>query len=266
MADPLWLPEVLRAEGLTVLEYPGWRDRGHGDFGQIWGVFAHHTGNNPPGNNPGYIAAHPSLGLCSQLHLSREGVFTVCGAGIAWHAGVGNYPGLPANNANQVTIGIEAENNGTEGWSPKQYDAYVRGVAAILRHLGKGAGNVIGHKEWAGAAQGKWDPGGMDMNEFRADVQRVLGQPKSMRGEGTVWGESFTNFKKAKVSYATAIYYIDQKVNEMWEQVARGWKQLGTNADGEPLTLVDSQAEQNARLERLEQKLDQLLDSKEESK
>src|SRR5690606_1124945 len=71
-------------------------------------------------------------------------------------------------------IGIEAENNGTEGWSPKQYDAYVRGVAAILRKLGYGSSRVIGHKEWSGASQGKWDPGGMDMNKFRADVQKVI--------------------------------------------------------------------------------------------
>lgn len=255
--DPVWLPEVLRAEGLEVVEYPGWRDRGHGDFGEITHVVVHHTGNNPPGNNPGYIANHPSLGLCSQLHLSRSGVYTVCGAGIAYHAGVGDYPGLPRNNANQVTIGIEAENNGTEGWSRAQYDAYVRGVAAILRRLGKGAGNVIGHKEWAGAAQGKWDPGGMDMNKFRADVQKVIGDPTAGRGTG-VWAEMFENFKKTKVSYGTAVYYIDEAVNAIRDQVARGWKQLGVNDKGEPLTLIDSQAAQNATLARIEKRLDSI--------
>ncbi|MFC9768945.1 N-acetylmuramoyl-L-alanine amidase [Rhodococcus jostii] len=176
--DPVWLADVLRGEGLPVVEYPGWKDRGHGDFGTIWGVIAHHTGNNPPGNNPGYIASHPTLGLCSQLHLSREGVFTVCGVGVAWHAGTGSYPGLPANDANTRTIGIEAENNGTEGWGPRQYDAYVRGVAAILRKLGHDSSHAIGHKEWAGAAQGKWDPGGMDMNRFRADIAaRITNTP-----------------------------------------------------------------------------------------
>lgn len=174
MSDPLWLADVLRAEGLPVVEYPGWRDRGHGDMGTLWGVVAHHTGNPPGSNNPGYIANHPQLGLCSQLHLSRDGIFTVCGVGIAWHAGEGSYPGLPANDANSRTIGIEAENNGTEGWGPKQYDAYVRGVAAILRKLGHDSSHAIGHKEWAGAAQGKWDPGGMDMNKFRRDIQARL--------------------------------------------------------------------------------------------
>lgn len=256
--DPVWLADVLRAEGLEVREYPGWRDRGEGDFGEIWGVVAHHTGGEPPSDNPAYIAAHPQLGLASQLHLNRDGVFTVLGVGIANHAGYGSYPGLPKNDANRFTIGIEAENNGTEGWSPDQYDAYVRGVAAILRKLGKGAGNVIGHKEWAGAAQGKWDPGGMDMNKFRADVQKVIGDPTAGRGEGSVWGEMFENFKKTKVSYGTAVYYIDEKVNAVWEQIARGWKQLGTNAKGEPLTLVDSQAAQNATLARIEKRLDSI--------
>src|SRR5699024_263064 len=33
---------------------------------------------------------------------------------------------------------------------------------------------VIGHKEWAGASQGKWDPGGIDMDDFRADVQTQI--------------------------------------------------------------------------------------------
>jgi hypothetical protein len=174
MGDPVWLPDVLRAAGLDVVEFPGWRDRGHGDFGTIWGVVAHHTGNNPPSDNPGYIANHPTLGLCSQLHLNRAGRYTVVGAGIAWHAGEGSYPGIANNNANQVTIGIEAENNGTEGWAPAQYQAYVRGVAAILRKLGHNSSRVIGHKEWAGAAQGKWDPGGIDMAAFRRDVQSAI--------------------------------------------------------------------------------------------
>ena len=45
MSDPTWLPDVLRAEGLTCDIYPGAFDRGHGDFGDIWGVVCHHTGS-----------------------------------------------------------------------------------------------------------------------------------------------------------------------------------------------------------------------------
>ena len=170
MADPTWLPEVLRAAGLTVDVYPGAMERGHGDFGEIWGVIAHHTGSNDA--TPASIAEHPTLGLASQLHLDRNGKYTVCGVGIAWHAGAGSFPGIAPDNANQVTIGIEAANDGTSGWPRAQYDAYVRGVAAILNRLGLPSSRVIGHKEWGGRAQGKWDPGLIDMNAFRADVSR----------------------------------------------------------------------------------------------
>lgn len=179
MSDPIWLTDVLRKAGLTVRELPGAYERGHGDFGSIWGIVAHHTGSN--GASAESIAHHPELGLCSQLHLGRDGVFTLCGVGIAWHAGQGSYPGLPTNNANQCTIGIEAASDGggrpglphRTGWPPAQYEAYVTGVAAILNRLGHPSTRVIGHKEWAGTAQGKWDPGAIDMGTFRADVARA---------------------------------------------------------------------------------------------
>ena len=171
MADPVWLADVLRAEGVETVEYPGWRDRGHGDFGQITHVMAHHTGGDA---SPRSIAEHPELGLSSQIHLARNGVATVVGAGIAWHAGPGDWPGIPTDDANRVSIGIEAENSGTEGWSAAQYWAYVKVCAAICRRLGLGADRVIGHKEWAGRSQGKWDPGGMDMDAFRQDIQQQI--------------------------------------------------------------------------------------------
>lgn len=170
MGDPVWLADALRREGVATVEYGDWKNIGHGDFGNIWGVIVHHTGGN---SSAQAIQNHPDLGLCSQIFLNRAGVAHVVGAGIAYHAGSGSWPGIQANNANQVTIGIEAENNGTEGWTPTQYWAYVKTVAAILRHLGLGSDRVIAHKEWA-VVQGKWDPGGMDMPKFRRDVQNQL--------------------------------------------------------------------------------------------
>lgn len=183
MSDPLWLPEVLRAEGLEVREIAGWQGRNHGHFGVIWGVVCHHTGNNNASAES--IAFHPELGLASQLHLSRAGVYTMCGAGVAWHAGVGSWPGLPNNGANQYTIGIEAANDGGGvpgkphrwSWPDVQYDAYVVGVAAILRKIEQNEQHAIGHKEWAGAAQGKWDPGAIEMPIFRQDVKSRLFLP-----------------------------------------------------------------------------------------
>lgn len=230
MPDPLWLPEALAAEGVKVAEFPGWRDRGHGDFGAIWGVVAHHTGNPPGSNNPGYIANHPQLGLCSQIHLARNGTATIVGAGIAWHAGNGSWPGLPANDANRLTIGIEAENNGSEGWSPVQYDAYVRVCAAICRKLGVGADRVIGHKEWAGAAQGKWDPGGMDMNRFRADIQARLNKPAG--------GNVNDNDRKL--------------LQEVWDQLrgpsGKGWPQLGGKTPVDAIVALREQVDEILRL------------------
>lgn len=168
MADPTWLPEVLRAAGLKVEVYPGAMNRGHGDFGEIWGVMAHHTGGNrAPASS---IAQHPTLGLASQIHLAQDGTVTVCGVGIAYHAGQGSYRGIQTNNANAVTIGVEAANDGTSGWPGAQYSAYVTLVAAILNRLGRDSSRVIGHKEWAGRSQGKWDPGLIDMAVFRRDV------------------------------------------------------------------------------------------------
>ena len=117
MSDPVWLNDYLRRAGLDSVEYPGARTRGHGDMpGTQWGVMWHHMGAAGTAG-PGSIANHPSLGLASQLYLARDGKYTVCGVGIAYHAGRGAYPGLPTNNANPFTIGIEAENSGTEGWT-----------------------------------------------------------------------------------------------------------------------------------------------------
>lgn len=170
MGDPIWIPETLRKAGLKCEEYPGWKNRGHGDFNSIWGIMDHHTGSF--GETPRGIAEHPSLGLASQLHLAKNGVFTMCGAGIAWHAGIGSWPGIQKNNANQVTIGIEAAHDGKSPWGEAQYNAYVTGNAAILNYLGLPSSRSIGHKEW-GAIQGKWDPGGIDMNRFRDDITKA---------------------------------------------------------------------------------------------
>lgn len=175
--DPLFLPDLLRYWGVNVQEWPGWKTRGHGDFGAIQGVFAHHTGTNT--DIPGYIAQHPDLGLCSQIHLNRDGTAVITGAGIAWHAGRGSYPGWPTNNANQVSIGIEAASDGTSPWPEAELDAYRKICAAILWYLGKRATpqTLLGHKEYSGAAQGKWDPGGIDMDKFRAEVNWWIDNP-----------------------------------------------------------------------------------------
>lgn len=181
--DPYWLADVLRAEGLRVVEMDGWKERGEGSQGVLWGAVFHHTGS--PNETPEGIAFHPVLGLAAHLLIRPDGTVWVCGIGKANHAGVGSWPGIPTDNANPVTIGVEVAILPQEdaphrtGWPPVQYVATVKTFAAILRKLDQTAKRAISHKEWAqlgpaGWRQGKWDPGAIDMNIFRADVQAQI--------------------------------------------------------------------------------------------
>ena len=183
--DPIWLADVLRAEGVDLVEYPGWRNRGHGDFKDIRGVMVHHTGSDNA-TAASIANGRPDLaGPLSQLHIARDGTVTVIAAGVAWHAGIGMYPWLPTNMGNWHTIGIECANSGTgttashrRNWPDAQYFALVRCCAAINRRLGQSASRTIGHKEYAGRAQGKWDPGAIDMDLLRADIDARIGAIK----------------------------------------------------------------------------------------
>ncbi|MDT5241864.1 MAG: hypothetical protein QOD97_4062 [Mycobacterium sp.] len=180
--DPVWLADVLRDEGLKVIEYPGWRDRGHGEFRDIRGVMVHHTGSDDA-TAASIANGRPDLaGPLAQLHVARDGTVTVVALGVAWHAGIGMYPWLPTNMGNWHTIGIECANSGTspsaphrENWPDVQYDALVGCCAAINRRLAQSSSRTIGHKEYAGRAQGKWDPGAIDMDILREDIQARIG-------------------------------------------------------------------------------------------
>jgi N-acetyl-anhydromuramyl-L-alanine amidase AmpD len=142
----------------------------------------HHTGSD--NTTAASIAdGRPDLaGPLSQLHIARDGTVTVVAVGVAWHAGIGMYPWLPTNMGNWHMIGIECANSGTsptaphrENWPDAQYFALVRCCAAINRRLAQTAARTIGHKEYAGRAQGKWDPGAIDMDILRDDIQAQIG-------------------------------------------------------------------------------------------
>ena len=178
----VWLPEVLTRAGLKVAEVPGWEDRGwRGDVGRIFGVICHHTGVNSRKNMPTLRslingrAAEPGLsaipGPLAQLGLGRDGTFFIVAAGRANHAGTGKFRTITNGNSN--LIGIEAENTGQANdlpWPTVQMDAYQRGVAAILKHIGQGPEFCIGHKEWTTR---KDDPT-FAMDEFRSRVAAIL--------------------------------------------------------------------------------------------
>ncbi|MCG5431254.1 N-acetylmuramoyl-L-alanine amidase [Mycobacterium sp. MYCO198283] len=181
--DPTWLADVVRPAVAKFVEYPGWRGRGHGDFKDIRGVMVHHTGG--PASARSIAEGRPDLGgPLSQLHIARDGTVTVVAAGVAWHAGAGSYPWLPTNMGNWHLIGIECEwpyrggisegNAGAEPWNREQILAMRNTVAAILLRLGFGPDRVICHKEYAGRAQGKWDPGNFGPDWFRDEVGRDM--------------------------------------------------------------------------------------------
>lgn len=198
--DPTWLPEALRLWGVDVREMDGWRERGQGDFTDIQGVMAHHTG--AANTTPEIIAfGHSALrGLLSQIHLDPKGVATICGAGIAYHAGLAD-PGRggPAGqgyvtrpsasgpksytSGNARYIGIEAQHSGNprDPWPEEQMEAYARCCAAICWFLGYGTDRVLGHKEYAPSR--KVDPT-FQMEGFRRRVQWLLDNPPAaVRGD-----------------------------------------------------------------------------------
>lgn len=244
MADPIWLPEVLKAAGLKVQTHQphdrcgGYLQNGHGDFGEIWGVMFHHTGSY--GETENGIAHHPSLGLCSQALVLPDGTWVICGVGIAYHGGAGGgIPGLWDPNEQMIGVEVASDGGGSAekaaklphhaAFNDKQYNSVVVGFAAILKKLGKPPARAIAHKEWAGAAQGKWDPGTVNMNTFRNDVANAMdGNPI---GGDTMWSETFKNFKNGTVSYGLVMFWLDKLANLTHEQLTgvdgKGWKILG---------------------------------------
>lgn len=171
-----WLPAVLVQAGLKVAEQPGWVNRGLGSMAGARGVMCHHTAGSANGNMPSLtVITHGRPGLpgpLSQLGLGRDGTWYIVAAGRANHAGRGEWRGITAGNS--TFIGVEAENTGTEPWPAIQLDAYRRGCAAMLKHLGASADMCVGHKEWALPKGRKPDPHSIDMDAFRAEVAAIM--------------------------------------------------------------------------------------------
>ncbi len=170
----VWLPDVLKDAGLKVAEVPGWETRGRSEMGPVRGVMCHHTAGPLNGNMPSLGIVRDGRndlpGPLSQLCLGRDGTFFVVAAGRANHAGRGEYKGITSGNSS--FIGIEAENTGLDNdspWPEVQMDAYARGCAAILSHVGAGAIMCCGHKEFGLPRGRKIDPN-FDMDAFRQAV------------------------------------------------------------------------------------------------
>ena len=212
-----WLPQVLQDAGLKVSECPGWQDRGHGDMGKVLGVLCHHTAT------PGKKANMPTLNLLitgrsdlagplSQLGLGRDGTFYLIAAGRCYHAGAGSFKGITAGNSS--FIGIEAENTGGADdipWPEVQMDAYQRGVAAILKHIGRGAEFCAGHKEYALPKGRKTDPS-FDMDPFRAAVNVLLQNTAIPQSPAPIQPVARATLRSGSTNDASLVKLVQAKV------------------------------------------------------
>lgn len=237
--DPVWLERVLRpALGKRLKTLPGWESDGvGGTMREIWGIVWHHTGNAR--ETPESISrGRPDLqGPLAQLHIAPDGIVTIVAVGPCNHAGAGSWPGLPTDNINDRTIGIECAwprdtsltevTAGQELWPDAQIVAMRDTGAAITKHLGVSVSHNISHREWArlgpaGQRQYKWDPGNLNMNWFRGEIQ------KAINGD----------FDPKPTPPGPADQPTDrQLLQEVWDQLRISWPQLGNR------TLVDAVAE-----------------------
>ncbi|MFD0072046.1 peptidoglycan-binding protein [Streptomyces sp. NPDC127166] len=214
MATPLTADRfvaALRAEGVDVVEHPGWRthNRNHvGAWGPVTGVIVHHTVSAGTANSvemcfDGYEGLPGPL--CHGV-IAKDGSVHLVGNGRANHAGggdpsvlqavisetYGDRPPTPrehqgsagAVDGNSRFYGFECINlgDGTDPWPPAQLDAIERVSAALCRAHGWGARSVIGHKEWS---DWKDDPRGFAMPTMRDRVQARLNKAPAKPSAGT---------------------------------------------------------------------------------
>lgn len=173
----LWLADVIRAGGMTVVEYTGWKTRGSEEYGNVFGIIVHHTASNPnskPADEARIIAitgTERSDPPISELMLDREGVVWVLASGRATGVITGTAGPLKGYSDRNV-LQIEACNSGSEGWTTKQYNAYVQLCAILVAHQATGytvpVEKVVGHKEHQPGL--KTDPS-FDMDKFRTDIR-----------------------------------------------------------------------------------------------
>lgn len=239
------LAQVLRNAGLSVIEVGGWQARGN-SMGDIRAVILHHTAGPASGNLPSLgVVRDGRAGLpgpLAQLMVARDGAWYVVASGLANHAGLGSAPGLPTNNANMYTLGVEAESTGFGDWTSAQKVSYPRGVAALLNAFNLPAAKAIAHKEWAPSR--KIDPAGWpgDMTGFRTSVQQWMNN----------------NFTDGGLFMALADWQQERILNRVLS-LSQGV--AGENHDGEQFKREQAERdEMKAKLVVLETKLDALAD------
>lgn len=176
----LWLADVLTDAGLSIKPLAGWEQRGGlldpGDGAN--GVMWHHTVTKPSRPDADVdrflgITGRKDLPapLCN-ISTNRDGSVSIIAAGKANHGGLGSWLNI-SGNANW--IGDEMKNLGpTEPWPKKQIECATIAAAAILTELGRGAGWLCAHKEYADPPGRKTDPHTLNMDTMRRNVAAIL--------------------------------------------------------------------------------------------
>lgn len=95
--------------------------------------------------------------------------------GRATHMGRGSWPGIPTDRGNEVALGIEVQCDGSHKISthPVLFDRLVKVTVDLLDFYNLDVEAVIGHDDYAGAAQGKIDPR-ESLAEVRAAVEAEM--------------------------------------------------------------------------------------------
>lgn len=201
-----WLASVLRDAGLEVVEHPGWRTRGLGEYRpfKVEHVVWHHDAS-APGDSPGVpdfmIRNMASAG--AQVWVDRKGRWHLIAAGRMPHAG-----STRNGVVNENSLGIETDHTTGEDWPAELLASLRTGTAAILRHIGGTAGkNLHFHKSVCYPAGRKVDPDGLGLRAERRRVRkqvRALNKPVVKEPKHKLPGVSLRNVQVAAGSAAWA--------------------------------------------------------------
>src|SRR5690625_4164771 len=142
------LAHVARRTGVPVTAVGVGKARGHGPQPNTPGRAGRHTAVQPGGGDyPSLHSARDSYsglpGPLSHFGLGRSGRIYVIAAGRCYH----NAPSTSSNHTSSHSIGIEAENDGSQPWPAEQVEAYHRLCAELCAAYDIPVSEVRGHKE-----------------------------------------------------------------------------------------------------------------------